>query len=221
MFGKNVKLITMVTAVAMALTIGSAAAMAQSLDTSGVTLVPGTGNTADSLMSRALKFFIEQGYDPADYDLQHATFDLDVDAAFIPKLESEWANRQFQFVGLIYIEEQFKVNSGSLQPGLHPLSISGESSTQPVWRIQNRINPRLHHEGVNFTVGAQAGVFCGKSIIYQVPDCVIGGGFSAGANVPVDPPSPPSSQQVGNALSKLVGDLFQGFCGATKGHPCD
>ena len=209
-----------VATLAVTLTMGTATAVAQNLDTSGVTLDPGTENPKDQLMSRALKLFIEQGYDPDDYDFQSTTFKLDVGAVFIPKLDAKWANRQFQFVGVIYTEEQINFSSSSLEPGLHPLNIAFQRNNQATKKTQAPANLQLYHEGVNFTAGFNAGIYCGKSVLLPIYDCVVGGGFSAGGEVPVDPPNPPSPEQVGNTLSQLVDDLFQGFCGATKGRPC-
>ena len=137
MFGKLAKLTVVMTAVAMTLTIGASTTMAQSLDTSGVTLDPGTENVRDQLIAEAGPLIRAGGYDPSRLDLGQSVASPDGQALFIPVKMDQNAEDQFEtfahgeqrnlVTGLLYVKQEFKVQGQTYRPGLHRLVLQNSS----------------------------------------------------------------------------------------------
>jgi len=115
MFGKAAKLTMMVTAVAMALAIGSATTMGQSLDENGVTLDPGSDSVRDQLIAEATARAADEGYDLPQFDFDTAQIGPNGQLLFAPvrsdaELESFAEGKRSQATArLLYAKQTFTI----------------------------------------------------------------------------------------------------------------
>jgi len=140
MFGKHSKLITVVTAVVMALTIGSATTMAQSLDTNGATLDPGSDSAQDQLIAEAATQAAGEGVKLNRFDFEAALAGPNGQLLFVPvrdhaQLESfAQEGRSQATAGLIFAKKRFTVQGNEYAAGVHVVQLRRPSDAQSLIR---------------------------------------------------------------------------------------
>lgn len=140
MFGKNVKLITVVMLVT-ALAAGSATSMGQSLDGNDVTVDPGSDSVRDQLIARLIPMISKLKFAPSDFDFEQIIIHRRGQLAYVPFNGDEQLNHHKQavlsgerrsvFTGILYNTFTFKYQGEAYSPGLHLVKlINNEAETQ-------------------------------------------------------------------------------------------
>lgn len=125
-----------VATLAVTLTLGMATAMAQNLDSDGVTLDPGSDSVRNQLIAEATAQAADEGYDLSWFDFEAAQTGPNGQLLFAPvqskaQLDSFTEGERSQATaGLLYAKQTFTIQGQEYKAGVHVVKLSRFNDSQ-------------------------------------------------------------------------------------------